>query len=596
MRLPSGLTDKEKNAERIRTIPKSLKLNSFKTQWVYPIALLFVWFIPFPANTQTIPVGAPVLDETFRRDQLLGKVDPAWSFTVRPVFPDSSLVRKSPDADETMKLYGPVKSNAEIVHFAKNKGSVRWLPLTWQQQYNTHHPYSLNDGAMIPARGYQTLVSGGVFARYGMLSIQFKPEYVYAENKDFQGFYKQQSDAVWAGYYSVYNYIDQPEKFGDSSYKKLFWGQSSIRITAGPVSFGLSNENLWWGPGIRNSLMMSNTAPGFKHFTINTVKPVKTFLGSFEGQFICGRLDNSGFFPPDTSRTYNGKKLYIPKRDEWRYLNGIILTWQPKWTPGLFLGLTRDFISYWNDMGHKFSDYFPVITPFTKQANYGYGESPYGNDQRLSFFMRWLWVEEQAEIYGEFFREDHAFNARDAFLEPYHTMAYMFGFRKLVPLRDKKEEAIQVNFELTQLAQVGTNPERGTGLIYLHYPDPRQGYTHLGQILGAGIGPGSNMQTFGVTWIKSLKTIGIQVERYVHNNDFQVAVIQDVRAKWVDFTTSATGTWDYGRFLFSLRLDLIRSYNYQYLYRPIVSNPPRYWDPGKDVWNYQGNLSITYRF
>ena len=553
-------------------------------------------FIPFLANAQTIPVGAPVLDEAFRRDQLLGKVDPAWSFTVCPVFPDSSLLRKSSDAAETTKLDGLFKNNAEIVHFAKNRGSIQLLPFTWQQQYNTHHPYSLNDGAMIPARGYQTLVSGGVFAKYGLLSIQLRPEYVYAENKDFQGFYQSQPDAVWAGYYSVYNYIDLPEKFGNSSYKKLFWGQSSIRITKGSLSIGLSSENLWWGPGIRNSLMMSNTAPGFKHFTLNTAKPFKTFLGSFEGQLICGRLDNSGFFPPDTSRTYKGNKLYTPKRDEWRYLNGIILTWQPKWTPGLFLGLTRTFISYWNDMGHKFSDYFPVITPFSKQANYGYGESPHPNDQRLSIFMRWLWVEEQAEIYGEFFREDHAFNSRDAFLEPYHTMAYMLGFRKLIPLRNKKEEAIQVNFELTQLAQIGTNPERPTGSIYLHYGDPRQGYTHLGQMLGAAIGPGSNMQTLGVTWVKSLKTIGLQVERYVHDNDFQVAVMQDVRSKWVDFTTSAVGTWDYQHLLFSLRFDLIRSYNYQYLYRPIPGNPPRYWDPGKDIYNYQGNLSVTYRF
>jgi hypothetical protein len=48
-------------------------------------------------------------------------------------------------------------------------------------------------------------------------------------------------------------------------FNKAFWGQSSIRLTFGPASIGLSNENIWWGPGIRNSLIMSNNAPGFKH-------------------------------------------------------------------------------------------------------------------------------------------------------------------------------------------------------------------------------------------------------------------------------------------------------------------------------------------
>ena len=42
---------------------------------------------------------------------------------------------------------------------------------------------------MIPNRGYQQLVSFGFFAELGPLSIQFKPESVYAEIeilKDFQ--------------------------------------------------------------------------------------------------------------------------------------------------------------------------------------------------------------------------------------------------------------------------------------------------------------------------------------------------------------------------------------------------------------------------
>jgi hypothetical protein len=556
---------------------------------------LFVTSITWQTKGQSVPVGTAVLEESLQQAQLLGELDPNISFTIRPLIPDSTFYGKNfnslfnPNSQE--RVY-KTKSN----WFTNNQGLFRLLPFRWDQQYNTHHPYSLNDGAMIPAKGYETMVSGGIFAKFRFLSLQLRPEYVYTRNTDFQGFYKSQSDEVWAGYADIYNYIDLPEKFGNSAYSRLFWGQSCIRISALSFSLGLSSESIWWGPGNRNSMMMSNAAPGFEHLTFNTTKPVKTFMGSFEGQLICGNLENSGILPPDTSRTFKGKKLYLPKRDAQRYINGIILTWQPKWTPGLFLGLTRTFIAYKRDMGKRFSDYLPVITPFTKKANYGEGDSPYANDQRLSLFGRWFLPEEHAEIYGEIYREDHAFDLRDAFIQTYHSLTYQFGLKKIVPFSPENKQFLQVNFELTHLALTTTNPERPEYSIYLHNAGIPQGYTHMGQMLGAAIGPGSNMATLSVTYVKSLKTIGIQLERYVHDNDFQVAVIKDARAKWLDFTTSVTGTYDYQRFLFSARFDLIRSYNYQYLYQPIVSDPPSPRDPGRDIWNLQGKLSVSYNF
>ena len=42
--------------------------------------------------------------------------------------------------------------------------------------------------AMIPAKGYQTLLSAGLYAKYGVLSVQLKPEYVYAANPNFEIF------------------------------------------------------------------------------------------------------------------------------------------------------------------------------------------------------------------------------------------------------------------------------------------------------------------------------------------------------------------------------------------------------------------------
>lgn len=545
-------------------------------------------------TAQTVPVGTPVLEDALRREQLLGLIDSSYSFTVRPVYPVAAFKLDNPfnpTTDEDGK-----EMTGGTVRFAGKYGILRLLPITIQQQFNTHHPYSLNDGAMIPARGYQTLISGGFFGRLGPLSIQLCPEYVYAENRDFQGFYAEQPDRAWVEYYHLHNSIDLPEKFGESAYRKLFWGQSSARLTFGPISLGLSNENLWWGPGLKNALIMSNTAPGFLHATLNTVKPIRTFLGNFEGQIICAHLENSGYYPADTSKTVNNKKLYKAKRDDWRYLNGFVISYHPKWTPGLFLGLTRTHIVYHEDLGNTFKDYFPIITPFTKEKNYGENESPLPNDQRLSVFARWIWQQAKAELYTEYFREDHAFDLRDIIIQAEHTHAWMFGLQKMVPLK-RNDEFIQVQIEMTKLEQTGTNPERPQGSVYLHYAGVPHGYTHLGQLLGAGIGPGSNMQTLAVSWVKQLKTLGIEINRLVQNNDFHNRAIMDPRANWVDLNIAAFGTWNYKNLLISAKCQFINSCNYQHYYQPVSeNNGDNYWIPGRNTFNFQAQLSTMYRF
>ena len=554
------------------------------------ILVIVGFFHPRQIFAQSLPVGTPILEETYRRLQLMGQIDSTISFSSRPFFPTKALKLKNgfdPFNDLTPGKNNLVKGG---FRFLGKYGEIKLMPVIWQQQFNTDHPYSLNDGEMIPARGYQTMFSAGFFARLGPLTIQLMPEYVYAENKVFDGFSPKQSDLHWAGYYNFLDRIDLPERFGDTAYKRLCWGQSSVRINIGPISTGISNENLWWGPGIRNALLMTNNAGGFLHFTLNTTRPLHTFAGSFEAQIIAGRLDNSGFFPPDTNRMYNGYKLYRAKRDDWRYLNGMVISYQPRWVPGLFIGLTRSFMMYHVDMGN-----FPVISPINKKNVNGGTEVIKGGDQLFSSFIRWVLPKEHAEIYFERGREDHSYNLRDYILEPDYQRAYIFGFRKLFVLNPLKETYLQFHLELTQLEQNRTNTQRDNVYFYTH-TDIRQGYTNRGQVLGAGIGPGSDLQSISISWIKSLKMIGIQIERYVHNNDFQYNDIRDIRANWVDFGIALLCEWDYRNFMFSAKNELVRSMNYEHLYNPPATSTPSFWDHGVDRYNFQTKLGITYRF
>ena len=564
--------------------------------WLFLFFFIYNSFDTTISQAQTIPVGTPVLEDAYRRAQLLGEIDSSISFTSRPIFPVASV-----KVTNAFDPFGSLSSERwkktdDIFRFAKNRGMVQLLPFTFQQQYNTDHPYSLNDGPMIPARGYQTQISGGLFAKFGPLSIQLRPEYIYAENKDYQGFYKEVNDFKWFEYYEVQLFSDLPEKFGNKPYKKLLWGQSSIRLSLGPVSIGLSNENLWWGPGMRNSLVMSNTADGFSHYTLNTIKPVRTPIGSFEGQIIAGRLDNSGFDVPDTTgRTFMGWPIYLRKRDEWRYINAMVLSYQPKWIPGLFIGMTRSFTKYGSEKDSSFRALFPVLYPLQRKSQSDVPNRPKGPDQRVSAFIRWLCIPENAEVYFEYMRENQPDSWRDFTLMPEYSRAYTFGLRKLLPLNRHNGQYIQVNMELTQIEQTNANPNWLYRFIYTN-KTVTQGYTNNGQLLGAGIGPGSNMQSLSVSWIKGLKTIGVQFERYVHNNDYQNVAIFDNRANWVDMSATGIVEWDWQNLILSGRFENILSYNYQHYYRPQNPNSGKFFEPGINVYNFQAQLGMTYRF
>jgi len=554
----------------------------------FQIILAFIMLIPMASRAQSLSVGIPVLNEVYRRDQLLGKVNQDVSFTSLPLFPvEAFKVRDSFDPDSTLRKNNLTGFDG-ITTFDHARGKGHLLPVIWKNQYNSFHPAGFNDGVMVPARGYQTLISAGVFVKYRFLSIQLEPELLDVQNLPFQGFSQIYHKP------SPLGGIDLPERFGNSAFQKAYWGQSSIRLTFGPVSIAYSNENMWWGPGIKNALLMTNNATGFPHVSLNTVRPIKTIIGNFELQVIGGKLVSSGY-------------TAVSDATDWRYLNAFTLTWHPKWVPGLFLGFARSFYMYHSDMGSHFYDYLPVFGSVEKVAVGNAATDKRRQDQLLSVFLRWVWVKAHGEIYAELGREDHAWNTRDIILEAAHSAAYIVGLQKLFPFGMRKGQYIQLNAEVDNLA---SNPvtlnrdqpySKNGGIVpgywYTH-SQVKQGYTNDGQVLGAGIGPGSNYQWVQVKWVKDMKSLGIAFDRYVHDNDYFIQNIQDVRRNWVDLGTSLVGTWDYKNLLFSAQLEYIHEINYEWRYRPapVLNAKPSYWNPSKDTYNLHLAINVVYRF
>lgn len=556
-------------------------------------------FIFFEISAQTLNLNNTYFEENLRRDQLNGNFDSLVSFTVRP------LDISSYDFDNTtldLNSYSPT-----ALSFIKGKGNIKILPIDYIFNYTSHHPYNRNNGSLIPNRGIQYLVSAGIYLELGPLTIQLKPEYVYSENKSFDGFWEGHYDIIWAKRYSLWNRIDMPERFGTEKIKKNTLGQSSVRLNYKSLSIGISSENIWWGPSYRNGVLMSNNAQGFNHFTFNTIRPIKTKIGNFEWQFVTGRLEPSDFEPPGTERTFGGSYIFVPKinqrggQNDWRFFQGYTLTYSPKWIPGLHLGLIR-WLQMYGTMFHggydwistktgKSIGWFPIFSNFLREND---KIEPYEKetDQAAGVFFRWLWEDSKAEFYGEFNFNDAKFNFRDLLSDSDHSRGVTLGVRKLFDSK-KKYSQIEFHWEWTQLEQTASRLIRNAGSWYMH-GRVYHGFTNRGEVIGAGIGPGSNSNYISVSKVNQLKKIGFALEIVDQDNDFYYLAFEDsedFRRYWKDFNFHLFYQKKFSKFWGSFNLMYSRSLNYQW--ELIHNNDLPYYQPGRDINNFHVDFKLT---
>lgn len=553
--------------------------------------VLFFWvalWLPHVLEAQNLFSNNLLLQENLRRSQLIYSFDTvSASFNLRPF-----------ETTQLNNLLIPIFDNSQEKKLKKFEISA--LPIFQTFQFNSNRPYGWGDGPMIPASGFQSYTSSGIFAKFSILRIQFQPEYVIAQNSPFKGFPNGFNTQVTRDRFRFFNTGDYPERFGESTFNAFYWGQSKLTVEFGAFETGLSTQNIWWGPGQWNSLIFSNNAPGFTHLTLNTIKPAKTFLGNFEGQIIVGRLENSGFDP--TQHPELNDRFFRPFIGDWRYLNAINITYNPKWIKGLFLGATRSYHQYNSFRGNAFRDYFPIFDFFTKERIFEDNENSIefdseGRDQQLSFYARMVSPSGKAEVYFEYGRRDHAFNWREAILNPEHARAYLFGFKKLFELNDK-EKFIQVRGEVTHQQESVNRYIRYPGLIgglSWHTHTRARGFAHQGQALGVGIGTGSNVQTFEVALVDKFDKIGILLERLENHQDFFYRAFgqQNERQPWIDLSMGLLFDHQWNNLILSSKLQLINGINYQWQLAP-ESTPefPR----GENLFSIHSQVSLIYLF
>ena len=532
------------------------------------------------ANSQSLNVNFQGIHDTLRRNQITGKENISSSFTI---LPQDIVAYDSSGVLSTYQITKPVYS------LKKLNLNISAIVPTLRTEFHSHHPYYSNNGAIQPSKGLASLWSTGVTVRHKYLSIQIRPEFILSENKDYDGFPQSFEGFVLQQRYEFWNRIDEPESFGATPKSFFTWGQSHILATIGSVGLGVSSENLWWGPGKRNTLLMTNNARGFEHLTFRTIKPISTVIGSLEWQVVAGRLEASGYDPPFSTLVNRTTAYFSGRINEKRYLNAATLTYSPKWVKGLSLGAARSFQMY-SSLARSTRTYLPIVLNFFRDNDGDRNETEI--DQLFSSFARWYWQDADMELYFEFGRNDASLNLRDLLISPRHSRAYVFGFSKIFQVG---ENQFELNYEHTELSQTINRILVDAGSWY-HHTFVRHGYTNYGEVMGAGIGPGSDMDHISISYVDGPRKVGLILERLSHQNDFYYRTwdnISDFRRFWIDYSAGINGIWDFGPVMIDGQLLFTRTLNYQW----VVNDPGnRVFSGGRDLWNIALSLNASYFF
>jgi len=482
-----------------------------------------------------IAVGYTDFDDAIRDLQLLGKLPSESSLTIRPY-----ILPKSVSYDSLLQAIDPELLN-EGQLFHNKHFDVQLLPINYLQKYNSDHPYGWNDGPLSFSKGYQYLVSGGAYFRWKNIHLTLRPEYYHTASD------KYETSSEWGQV--------------NPSLNKLTLGQSNLRIDFGPISIGGGNNNIWLGPGVYSSLIMSNNAPGFGHAEITNNRPIKTPIGNFELMLMGGNLTvnpNQGF----ENFNLNTRTLATRLNTRMRYLNVLNITYTPAIFKNLNLGLNRVFHTFVPSNINNFKqDYLLVINSLFRNQ---YRDDDKPIDQILSVYTRYLFPKSHAEIYLEYGLNDGSSNMRELLTDLSHSSASIFGFRKLQYLTPTNY--FSLNIEATRKSQTTSYLLRNAANWYEH-GQLIAGYTNQNQIMGDGSGFGNNVQTALLSYGNFTKSIGIKYQHIEYNPKRLVGTVGNLwlgDVYWNDYAYGIQAKYNFNKIMFRFDSQWVKSNNYMW--------------------------------
>lgn len=476
------------------------------------------------ATTLAVTLSATARGQSARPDSVRGHARDgvsAWTALVRPTSPLADRFRVAQLQGDTTLLDSYVLRSSSLLT-ERDAGapgsSVRIIAPDILFTYNGQVPYSRNEESLWSGVRQNARVGAGVDVRVGRFRLVVAPEMTYAINRPFDldrgnrffALGQQPGRASWGfanPWYTRPYSADVPYRFGPHALVMLNAGQSGLWYNFGPVEFGATTENMWWGPGVQNAIVMSDNAAGVPRLELRMPHPWRTRAGALDARWFTGALSESGYFDLDSTNNT-------------RSLAAAVVTFRPAIQPLLTLGVERAVFGTASGYGETAARWLDVFRDVGHPADRALNDSsltPGGRDQLVGLFARWLMPADGVEIYTEWVRQDFPKSLKDFLVAPTHSHGYTVGLQWLSPTATTTG-GMRVQGEVTTVEQSSSFRDRPVGVFYTSRR-VIQGYTQRGKVIGASVGPGSSGQWLAFDRVTPTWFAGVTFNRIRWNED-----------------------------------------------------------------------------
>ena len=245
------------------------------------------------------------------------------------------------------------------------------------------------------------------------VNIAYNSDYIFASIEPYY-FISQNDDYNEPQRIPKFSNLNDNQPHHETPYTSLGIRETQLYLKFNGIGGGFSNANMWWGPGLHSSLMMSNNTTGFGHLMLGTITEQRYKDWGFNGRYVLSKFGNKSKSKP--------------------YYSGFITNATYYSVPIVTVGFSRVFLSGGKNTNYDISLLEAALLPFEfvkieKPSNQDDLLNPV--DQTYTGYINFRFPESGLVLFLEYGRIAGPESFKDFMLHPDHSRAFIFGVRKV---------------------------------------------------------------------------------------------------------------------------------------------------------------------
>ena len=253
---------------------------------------------------------------------------------------------------------------------------------------------------------------GNGISLFTSANIVYNNEYIFASIEPFY-FRSQNIIRIEPQRISKFNHLNDNIAHVKTPYTSAGIRETQLYLKFNGFGGGFSNANMWWGPGLHSSLMMTNNTTGFRHLMLGTVTEQRYKNWGFNGRYILSKFGEKSKSEP--------------------YYSGFVFNTTYYSIPTITVGFARAFLSGGKNTNYDISLLEAALLPF-EIVNV---EKPNKKedilnpvDQTYAGYINFRFPKSGTVLFLEYGRNEGPKNIKDFILTPDHSDAFTIGVRK----------------------------------------------------------------------------------------------------------------------------------------------------------------------